>query len=92
MRTVADPTFNIAAAREAHIWADLHGHQQPDDRMLAEYGRVLLDEVRTALAGTLRRIADGHHDHGVAVTPAEAYLRAAELVDSVLQPTGQVTR
>lgn len=85
---MTDPAHNLAAVKEARIWADLHGHQRPDDRMLAAYGQVLLEEVRTALAGTLRRIATGHHDLGVAQTPAEAYARAADLVDSVLQPTG----
>ncbi|MEU1763327.1 hypothetical protein [Micromonospora sp. NPDC005652] len=33
---------DVAALRAAREWADQHGHQQPDDRMLTAYGRVLL--------------------------------------------------
>lgn len=33
---------DMPALREARLWADLHGHQTPDDRMLRAYGQALL--------------------------------------------------
>lgn len=35
------PGFHLDAAVAARAWAAEHGHQQPDDRMLAAYGASL---------------------------------------------------
>lgn len=99
VRAVADPTMTPVALDVARTWAAVNGQPAPDDELLQAYGRALLNEVRTALADTLRRIATGAHDAGLPYDQAErdavsgAYRRAAQLVDSVLLPTeGGVAR
>ncbi|QLQ34910.1 hypothetical protein [Micromonospora robiginosa] len=64
---MTEPAHNLAAFRAARDWAAEHGHQQPDDRMLTAYGRVLLDgtppnltgRLTAALADVVRRCDEG---------------------------------
>jgi hypothetical protein len=83
---------HAAAGNAARAWAAEHGHAQPDDHLLAAYGRALLDE----LAAELRQLATQTAADVVYVPPeyaieivgrrarAEGLARAAAIVEHAL--------
>lgn len=83
---------DVDARNAAREWAAQHQHPQPDDRMLAAYGRVLLRHV----AAQLRELATQTATDVVYVPPeyvteivarrarAEGLARAAEIVEQAL--------